>query len=322
MKLFSICGYNVSLQNKQAKKLKRDEACAQATMSRKQSEDIFQHLENYVQQGSFDESEDELDQDLFIDDSERNVANADDCLPLSQSNQNHGESFLEKLQEMFATSTKAIHNRFDDLEKAIAKLNDRQQGTEKKLEELASKISGKAKLSRPPPVNVVVSHSSPHLNSGATGASVVCSTPQTSNVSADDGTPVRKPLRDSNNDPDLESMATEKTGYVGNRKFAVTASPESIKRAEELARRVPKALAFNLLNLLVDLKTQSESNITGQNGKKALDSNILAAIQSHLAMHFDWDREELEKNWKREPLNLRQRIADKCRNLNKTKKQL
>lgn len=50
------------------------------------------------------------------------------------------------LQEMFATSTKAIHNRFDDLEKAIAKLNDRQQGTEKKLEELASKISGKAKV--------------------------------------------------------------------------------------------------------------------------------------------------------------------------------
>ena len=34
----------------------------------------------------------------------------------------------------------------DDLEKAIAKLNDRQQGTEKKLEELASKISGKAKV--------------------------------------------------------------------------------------------------------------------------------------------------------------------------------
>ena len=60
-------------------------------------------------------------------------------------------------------------------------------------------------------MNVVVSHSSPHLNSGATGASVVCSTPQTSNVS-DDCTPVRKPLRDTNNDPDLESMATEKTG--------------------------------------------------------------------------------------------------------------
>lgn len=77
-------------------------------------------------------------------------------------------------------------------------------------------------------------------------------------------------------------MALFLLGYVGNRKFSVTASPESIRRAEELARGVPKALAFNLLNLLVDLKTQSESNISGQNGKKALDSNILAAIQCKL----------------------------------------
>ncbi|XP_074634099.1 uncharacterized protein LOC141892659 [Acropora palmata] len=272
---------SVDFQNKQEKKLKRDEACAQATMNRKQSEDIFQQLKNYVQQGSFDESEDEVDHDLFINDSEINVDNADDCLLLNQPNQNHRQSFLEKLQEMFATSTKAIHSRFDDIEKAIALLNDRQQGTEKTLEELASKISGKAKLSRPPPVNVVVSHSSPHPNSGATGASVICATPQTSNVS-DDCTPVRKPLRDSNNDPDLDSTTTEKIGYVGNRKFSVKASPESIRRAEELARGVPKALAFNLLNLLVDLKTQSESNISGQNGKKALDGNILAAIQCKL----------------------------------------
>lgn len=41
---------------------------------------------------------------------------------------------------MFATSTKAIHSRFDDIEKAIALLNDRQQGTEKKLEELPQKF--------------------------------------------------------------------------------------------------------------------------------------------------------------------------------------
>ena len=34
----------VAIQNKQEKKLKRDEACAQATMNRKQSEDIFQQL--------------------------------------------------------------------------------------------------------------------------------------------------------------------------------------------------------------------------------------------------------------------------------------
>ena len=60
-------------------------------------------------------------------------------------------------------------------------------------------------------MNVVVSHSSPHLNSGATGASVVCSTPQTSNVS-DDCTPVRKPLHDLKSGPDLESTATERTG--------------------------------------------------------------------------------------------------------------
>ena len=59
-------------------------------------------------------------------------------------------------------------------------------------------------------MNVVVSHS-PHLNSGAPGASVICSTPQSSNVN-DDCTPVRKPLHDSSNDPDSESMATEKTG--------------------------------------------------------------------------------------------------------------
>ena len=45
-----------------------------------------------------------------------------------------------------------------------------------------------------------------------------------------------------------------------------------------------------------------------------------ASSSAHLAKHFDWDREELEKNWKWEPLNLHQRIADKCRNLNKTKK--
>ena len=61
-------------------------------------------------------------------------------------------------------------------------------------------------------MNVVVSHSSPHPNSGATGATgatVICATPQTSNVN-DDCAPVRKRLRDSNNDPDLHSTTTEK----------------------------------------------------------------------------------------------------------------
>ena len=33
----------------------------------------------------------------------------------------------------------------------------------------------------------------------------------------------------------------------------------------------------------MDVKTQAESNISGQNGKKALDKNILGAIQCKLS---------------------------------------
>jgi len=65
----------------------------------------------------------------------------------------------------------------------------------------------------------------------------------------------------------------------------VLASPGVIRRAEEQARGVPKSLAFNLLNILVDLKTQASSNISGQNGKKALDKNILGAIQCKFSKH-------------------------------------
>lgn len=75
-------------------------------------------------------------------------------------------------------------------------------------------------------------------------------------------------------------------GYIGHRKFGVLASPEVIRRAEEQARGVPKSLAFNLLNILVDLKTQASSNISGQNGKKALDKNILGAIQCKFSKHM------------------------------------
>ena len=42
---------------------------------------------------------------------------------------------------------------------------------------------------------------------------MICATPQTSNVN-DDCTPVRKQLRDSNNDPDLDSTTTEKNRYL------------------------------------------------------------------------------------------------------------
>jgi len=72
-------------------------------------------------------------------------------------------------------------------------------------------------------------------------------------------------------------------GYIGHKKCGVTASPAVIKRVEKQARGVPKTLAFNLLNSLVDMKTQAESNISGQNGKKALDKNIIDAIQCKVA---------------------------------------
>ena len=75
-------------------------------------------------------------------------------------------------------------------------------------------------------------------------------------------------------------------GYIGHRKFGVQASPEVIRRAEEQARGVPKSLAFNLLNILVDLETQASSNISGQNGKKALDKSVLGAIQCKFSKHL------------------------------------
>lgn len=74
-------------------------------------------------------------------------------------------------------------------------------------------------------------------------------------------------------------MLYSQLGYVGKRIFGVTASPASIKLAKEQARGMPKCMAFNLLNILVDVQTQAESNISGQNGKKSLDKNILNAIK-------------------------------------------
>ena len=68
-------------------------------------------------------------------------------------------------------------------------------------------------------------------------------------------------------------------GYIGHRKFEIKVSREVIKRAEEQARGIPKSLAFNLLNILVDVKVQAESNFSGQNGKKPLDKNIIGAIK-------------------------------------------
>ena len=67
-------------------------------------------------------------------------------------------------------------------------------------------------------------------------------------------------------------------GYIGHRKFEVKVSPGVIKRAEQQARGIPKSLAFNLLNILVDMKVQAGSNISGQN-RKNLDKNVIGAIK-------------------------------------------
>ena len=44
---------------------------------------------------------------------------------------------------MFATSIKGIHDRFDALDKAILAISEKQEAKEKKLEEIANKVSGK-----------------------------------------------------------------------------------------------------------------------------------------------------------------------------------
>ncbi|XP_074625772.1 uncharacterized protein LOC141883998 [Acropora palmata] len=195
------------------------------------------------------------------------------------------------------------------MEKAIQALVEQQKTNEKKLEELMASKVLKSKTSRP--LNLVVSHSP--LNT-CFGSTLVTTQPLES-------TPEKQKEAESLEQKSSPASAEKvDTGYIGHRKFGITASLSVIKRAEEQARGVPKSLAFNLLNILVDAKTQAESNISGQNGRKALDKNILGAIQSHLASQFEWSEEESELNWKREPVNMRQRIADKCRNLNKKKK--
>lgn len=44
---------------------------------------------------------------------------------------------------MFATSMQGIHERFDALDRALCVVTEKQQVTEKKLEEIAAKVSGK-----------------------------------------------------------------------------------------------------------------------------------------------------------------------------------
>lgn len=74
----------------------------------------------------------------------------------------------------------------------------------------------------------------------------------------------------------------------------------------------------------LNLQTKSTVNMNAHKQLRCIHVTLLKWFNvlfysAHLGTHFDWGDEELEKNWKREPMNIQQRIADKCRNLNKKK---
>lgn len=77
------------------------------------------------------------------------------------------------------------------------------------------------------------------------------------------------------------------------------------------------ALALNLLDNLVPKEVQRISNIKGVLGKAPLDPGILAAIKGQLKRQYKWSDEETDKNWSGKA-GIQQKIADKCRNLNKS----
>ncbi|XP_078373266.1 uncharacterized protein LOC144656893 [Oculina patagonica] len=119
------------------------------------------------------------------------------------------------------------------------------------------------------PLNLVVSHSP--ISTGATPVPAI-TVQETPTKELEAGEKEESSLKQINTDPQSHVQAasgsTESSGHIDHRKFGVLASPEVIRRAEEQARGIPKSLAFNLLNILVDLETQAASNISDQNGKK------------------------------------------------------
>ncbi|XP_068738948.1 uncharacterized protein [Montipora capricornis] len=177
------------IQNKNEKKLKREQASAQAMASRKQSFEILKSLdENRIQET--DESDDELDAHSNSE-SEVVVTEVRPTLATqaeSKANEKRTKKITEKvqpasdqpikpisindatlesgnvvhiLQEMFAKSMRGIHERFDSMEKAIQALTEQQKATEKIM---TSKVL-KSKTSRP--LNLVVSHSHSPLGNGS-----------------------------------------------------------------------------------------------------------------------------------------------------------
>ncbi|KAL9969599.1 hypothetical protein ACROYT_G021832 [Oculina patagonica] len=132
------------------------------------------------------------------------------------------------------------------------------------------------------PLNLVVSHSP--ISTGATPVPAI-TVQETPTKELEAGEKEESSLKQINTDPQSHVQAasgsTESSGHIDHRKFGVLASPEH------------------------------QTSLTKME-KKALDKNILGAIQSHLAPYFQWTEEEAHNNFKKEPMNIQQKIADKC----------
>ncbi|XP_067017821.1 protein BANP-like [Acropora muricata] len=107
----------------------------------------------------------------------------------------------------------------------------------------------------------------------------------------------------------------DEMAIIGDPKFGVKTSKDCFDNIVNHSHS-PSALALNLLDNLIPKEVQRISNIKGTNGKSPLNPMILAAIKGQLKRQFKWTEEEVIKNWGGKT-GIQQKIADKCRNLNK-----
>ncbi|CAH3175020.1 unnamed protein product, partial [Porites evermanni] len=119
----------------------------------------------------------------------------------------------------------------------------------------------------------------------------------------------------------VEDNSPEKdnnTAIIGDPKFGIKLDRECFDNIVKHSSSAP-AFALNLLDALIPKEVQRISNIKGSNGKTPLNPSILAAIKGQLRRQYKWTEEEVEKKWSGKA-GIQQKIADKCRNLNKSNK--
>lgn len=106
------------------------------------------------------------------------------------------------------------------------------------------------------------------------------------------------------------------TVIIGDPKYNIKTDRECFENIIKHSSSA-SALALNLLDNLVPKEVQRISKIKGVLGKAPLDPGILAAIKGQLKRQYKWSDEETDKNWSGKA-GIQQKIADKCRNLNKS----